>query len=173
MFESGLDKNARKMQRRTFLAVSATAVGAMALVSMRTPGIVAAAVENVPEETTIVEFSDDGKKLRKIRVPKVVKTQGEWKKLLSPNAFDITRNADTEMAFTGKYWNLHEKGLYRCICCDNACSIRTRNLSPGPGGRVSGPHCGGKYPLGAGCEFRDGAHRGELRFMRRASGPCV
>jgi peptide-methionine (R)-S-oxide reductase len=120
MFESDLDKDARKMQRRTFLAVSATAVGAMALVSIRTPGIVAAAVENVPEETTIVEFSDDGKKLRKIRVPKVVKTQAEWKKLLSPNAFDITRNADTEMAFTGKYWNLHEKGLYRCICCENA-----------------------------------------------------
>jgi hypothetical protein len=47
--------------------------------------------------------SDDGKKLRKIRVAKVVKTQAEWKKLLSPNAFDITRNADTEMAFTGKY----------------------------------------------------------------------
>jgi peptide-methionine (R)-S-oxide reductase len=120
MFESDLDKDARKMQRRTFLAVSATAVGAMALVSIRTPGIVAAAVENEPEETTIVEFSDDGKKLRNIRVPKVVKTQAEWKKLLSPNAFDITRNADTEMAFTGKYWNLHEKGLYRCICCENA-----------------------------------------------------
>ena len=120
MFESDLDKDARKMQRRTFLAVSATAVGAMALVSMRTPGIVAAAVENVSGETTIVEFSDDGKKLTKIRVAKVVKTQAEWKKLLSPNAFDITRNADTEMAFTGKYWNLHEKGLYRCICCENA-----------------------------------------------------
>jgi peptide-methionine (R)-S-oxide reductase len=120
MFESDLDEDARKMQRRTFLAVSATAVGAMALVSMRTPGIVAAAVENVSGETTIVEFSDDGKKLTKIRVAKVVKTQAEWKKLLSPNAFDITRNADTEMAFTGKYWNLHEKGLYRCICCENA-----------------------------------------------------
>jgi peptide-methionine (R)-S-oxide reductase len=120
MFESGLDKNARKMQRRTFLALSATAVGGMVLGSLRTPEIVAAAVENVPGEATIVEFSDNGKKLRKIRVPKVVKTQAEWKKLLSPNAFDITRNADTEMAFTGKYWNLHEKGLYRCICCDNA-----------------------------------------------------
>jgi len=48
-------------------------------------------VENVLVETTIVEFSDNGKKLRKIRVPKVVKTEAEWKKLLSPNAFDITR----------------------------------------------------------------------------------
>jgi peptide-methionine (R)-S-oxide reductase len=120
MFESDLDKNAPKMQRRTFLALSATTVGGMVLGSLRTHEIAAAAVENVPGEATIVEFSDNGKKLRKIRVAKVVKTKAEWKKLLSPNAFDITRNADTEMAFTGKYWNLHEKGLYRCICCDNA-----------------------------------------------------
>ena len=120
MFESDLDKNERKMQRRTFLALSASAVGGIVLGSLRTAGMVAASVENVPGEATIVEFSDDGKKLRKVRVPKVVKTEAEWKKLLSPNAFDITRHADTEMAFTGKYWNLHEKGLYRCICCDNA-----------------------------------------------------
>jgi peptide-methionine (R)-S-oxide reductase len=120
MFESDLDKNAGKMQRRTFLVLSATAVGGMVLGSLRTSGMVAAAVENVPGEATIVEFSDGGKKLMKIRVAKVVKTEAEWKKLLSPNAFDITRHADTEMAFTGKYWNLHEKGLYRCICCDNA-----------------------------------------------------
>jgi hypothetical protein len=123
---------------------------------------------------TIVEFSDNGKKLRKIRVPKVVKTEAEWKNLLSPNAFDITRNADTEMAFTGKYWNLHENGLYRCICCDNALFDSDTKFESGTGWpSFWAPHCGGKYPLGAGYEFRDGAHRGELRFMRRASGPCV
>ena len=120
MFESDLAKNARKIQRRTFLALSASAVGGILLASLRTPRMAVAAVKNVPGEATIVEFSDDGKKLRKVGVAKVVKTEAEWKKLLSPNAFDITRHADTEMAFTGKYWNLHEKGLYRCICCDNA-----------------------------------------------------
>jgi hypothetical protein len=53
MFESDLDKDARKRQRRTFLAVSAAAaVGAMALGSMRRPGIIAAAVESLPGETT-------------------------------------------------------------------------------------------------------------------------
>jgi peptide-methionine (R)-S-oxide reductase len=69
---------------------------------------------------TIVEFSDDGKKLKKVHVAKVVKTEEEWKVQLSPNAFQITRHADTEIAFTGQYWNLHEKGIFRCICCDNA-----------------------------------------------------
>jgi peptide-methionine (R)-S-oxide reductase len=39
---------------------------------------------------------------------------------LSPAAFTITRHAGTELSFSGQYWNLHDKGLYRCICCDNA-----------------------------------------------------
>ena len=51
---------------------------------------------------------------------KIKKTEEEWQKLLPPNAFNITRHADTELAFSGQYWNLHEKGLYRCVCCGNA-----------------------------------------------------
>jgi peptide-methionine (R)-S-oxide reductase len=123
MFESDLDKSAKKIQRRTFLALSASAAAGAVLWSLRKPAMLAAAArgaETAPGEVTIVEFSDDGKRLKKMRVAKVAKTEEEWKKLLSPNAFDITRRADTEMAFTGKYWNLHDKGLYRCVCCDNA-----------------------------------------------------
>jgi peptide-methionine (R)-S-oxide reductase len=82
--------------------------------------MVAAATKGVPGEVTVVEFSDDGKRLRKVHVPKVVKSEEEWKKMLSANAFNITRHADTEIAFSGQYWNLHDKGIYRCICCDNA-----------------------------------------------------
>jgi peptide-methionine (R)-S-oxide reductase len=122
MFDSDLDRNARKLQRRTFLALSASAVAGIALSHLRKPVVLAAAAgaSAVPGEVTIVQFSDDGKRLRKIHVARVVKTDAEWKAQLSPNAFDITRHADTEMAFTGQYWNLHEKGIYRCICCDNA-----------------------------------------------------
>ena len=87
---------------------------------MRRPTLLAAAApSSTPGEVTVVQFSDDGKKLRKVHIAKVVKTEAEWKQQLSPNAFDITRHADTEIAFTGQYWNLHEKGLFRCICCDN------------------------------------------------------
>ena len=124
MFESDLDKEARKVQRRTFLLTFGGAIaGSMLWSSLRRSGVLAAeggAVPNVPGEVTIVEFSDDGKKLKKVHVAKVVKTEEEWKAQLSPNAFQITRHADTEMAFTGQYWNLHEKGIFRCICCDNA-----------------------------------------------------
>lgn len=124
MFESDLDKNARKVQRRTFLLTFGGAIaGSMVWSSLRKSGVLAAeggAVPNVPGEVTIVEFSDDGKKLKKVHTAKVVKTEEEWKAQLPPNAFQITRHADTEIAFTGQYWNLHDKGIFRCICCDNA-----------------------------------------------------
>ncbi len=50
---------------------------------------------------------------------KVTKTESEWKKILSPTQFEVTRHKGTEMAFTGKYWNLHEPGVFRCVCCGN------------------------------------------------------
>jgi peptide-methionine (R)-S-oxide reductase len=134
MFESDLDKNARKMQRRTFLALTAGAVAGSVLWSMRRPVVLAAAAPSgAPGEVTVVEFSDDGKRLKKVRVAKVVKTEAEWRQLLSGNSFDITRHADTEMAFTGKYWNLHDKGLYRCICCDNALFSSDTKFESGTG----------------------------------------
>jgi len=73
-----------------------------------------------PEEVTVVEFSDAGERKATVHVPKIVKTDSEWKKQLSENAYDITRREDTEMAFSGALWNEHGKGIYRCICCDTA-----------------------------------------------------
>jgi peptide-methionine (R)-S-oxide reductase len=45
---------------------------------------------------------------------KVVKTEAEWKKALTPEQYRILREKGTEVAFTGKYWNNHEKGTYVC-----------------------------------------------------------
>jgi peptide-methionine (R)-S-oxide reductase len=133
MFDSDLDQNARKIQRRTFLTLSVGAIAGIALSHLRRPTVLAAAPAGVPGEVTIVEFSDDGKRLKKVRVAKIVKTEAEWKAQLSPNAFDITRHADTEMAFTGQYWNQHEKGLYRCVCCDNALFSSDTKFESGTG----------------------------------------
>lgn len=48
---------------------------------------------------------------------KVTKTEQEWKQQLSPEQYQVTRQCGTERAFTGKYWNSKDKGVYNCVCC--------------------------------------------------------
>ncbi len=123
------------MQRRVFLATSAAAIAGLALWQWRKPAVThaAAAAAGEPKEVTVVLFSDAGERLKQVHIPKVVKSEDEWRKQLSGNAFDITRHADTEIAFSGKYWNLHDKGMYRCICCDNALFSSTTKFESGTG----------------------------------------
>src|SRR6185503_4047034 len=67
------------------------------------------------------------------RLPKVVKSEREWRAQLSPVAYEITREHGTEPPFSGAYWNLHEKGLFRCICCDTALFSSTTKFDSGTG----------------------------------------
>nr|WP_240475715.1 peptide-methionine (R)-S-oxide reductase MsrB [Herbaspirillum rhizosphaerae] len=53
-------------------------------------------------------------------MPKVVKADADWRKQLSETSYLVTRKAGTERPFTGKGWDNHNDGLYRCICCDTA-----------------------------------------------------
>ena len=48
---------------------------------------------------------------------KIQKSDSEWKKELSQEEYNITREKGTEQPFTGKYWNSKEKGIYICVCC--------------------------------------------------------
>src|ERR1051325_6780476 len=48
---------------------------------------------------------------------KVVKTDAEWKAELTPEQYEVARHHGTERAFSGAYWNTHEKGIYKCVCC--------------------------------------------------------
>jgi peptide-methionine (R)-S-oxide reductase len=123
------------LQRRVFLATSMATIAGLAVWQWRKPTILTAAhaASGEPKEITVVRFSDSGQRLKTERALKVVKTEDEWRKQLSGNAFDITRHADTEIAFTGKYWNLHDKGLYRCICCDNALFDSATKFESGTG----------------------------------------
>ena len=69
---------------------------------------------------TIVEFDDHGRRLRSAQVDRVVRTDAQWRAQLSPEAYEVTRHAGTERAFTGRYWDNHAAGLYRCVCCGTA-----------------------------------------------------
>src|ERR1043165_68175 len=99
--------------RRAFLGAAAAYLGATAL-----PGLAAAADGGT--WVTIENFSATGKSTGVAHVQKIVKSEADWKKQLSADAFEITRHAGTEPAFSGVYWNNHADGLYRCICCDTA-----------------------------------------------------
>jgi peptide-methionine (R)-S-oxide reductase len=65
--------------------------------------------------TSIRLYSEEAKGY--VSLPAVVKTAAEWKAQLTPLAYQVTREAGTERAFTGELWNNHRKGLYRCVAC--------------------------------------------------------
>ncbi|MGB9233764.1 MAG: peptide-methionine (R)-S-oxide reductase MsrB [Terriglobales bacterium] len=121
--------------RRIFLTGAVAVIGGLVFWQWRKPQVLEAAAGAAPEpkEVTIVLFSDAGKRLNKVSVPRVIKTAAEWHRQLPSGVFDITRNADTEIAFSGKYWNLHDKGIYRCVCCDNALFDSATKFESGTG----------------------------------------
>lgn len=135
MFDSDLEREGPNMRRRAFLTSAAAAIAGLAVWQWKTRRVaeVVAAATGKPEEVTVVLFSDTGERLKKERIAKVVKSADEWRRQLPAGVFDITRNADTEIAYTGKYWDLHEKGIYRCICCGSALFDSATKFDSGTG----------------------------------------
>ena len=81
----------------------------------------------------LVEFDDSGKRRGVVMTGKVVKTDEEWRKILSPEQFQVTRKKGTERAFIGKYADFHENGIYRCVCCGNALFSSDTKFESGTG----------------------------------------
>jgi peptide-methionine (R)-S-oxide reductase len=85
------------------------------------------------EEVTIVQFNDAGQKLGAARVKKVVRSNGEWHKQLNAEQYYVTRQHGTDTAFSGTYYQVHQDGLFRCICCDNAVFSADTKFDSGTG----------------------------------------
>jgi len=101
--------------RRGFLLGALTAPVALAAAAC------ARGADNPKSATVDIEnFSAAGKSLGKTTVARVVKSDEEWRKQLSPDSFAVTRHEGTERPYSGKYNENHADGLYRCICCDTA-----------------------------------------------------
>jgi peptide-methionine (R)-S-oxide reductase len=121
-----------RITRRIFLVTSAAAVAGVAL-HLRHASEPVEAKEKIPKEVKLVQFSASGQRGDVVTLPVVVKTDAEWQQQLSPDAFAVTRRAGTERAYSGQYWNLHDKGLYRCICCDTALFSSETKFESGTG----------------------------------------
>lgn len=105
--------------RRGFLLGLATAPVAAALAGCARAAEPAA--KPLPAgDVTIENFDAKGVSTGKAKVPKVVKTDAEWKSLLSSDSFGVTRHEGTERPFSGEYNGNHADGVYSCICCDTA-----------------------------------------------------
>ena len=81
----------------------------------------------------LVQFSKTGKREGVMVEDKVVKSDEEWRKQLTPEQFNVARHAGTERAFSGKYWDNHEHGIYNCVCCGNALFSSDTKFESGTG----------------------------------------
>jgi peptide-methionine (R)-S-oxide reductase len=82
--------------------------------------LVAASDKGKPDKkmVRIASFDGAGNRTGVELVEKIVKSDDDWRKQLTPLQFEVTRRKGTEYAGTGKYANNHDDGLYHCICCE-------------------------------------------------------
>jgi peptide-methionine (R)-S-oxide reductase len=134
------------VSRRSFCLIGSS-LGLMALAACRqaaavvsadtSSGQAVAGAKGAPpaasDTVTIVEFSDGGGRKGAVTVPKVVKSDAEWRKQLSPLSYSVTRHADTELAFTGPLLNEHAHGVFRCVCCATALFSSETKFDSGTG----------------------------------------
>jgi peptide-methionine (R)-S-oxide reductase len=99
--------------RRSFLLGTLALAGCARSADQKSPA-------PVPAEVTIEEFSAAGVSLGKHVLPRVVRSDAEWRRLLPGESYAVTRHEGTERPYSGKYNDNHADGLYRCICCDTA-----------------------------------------------------
>lgn len=125
-------------------------------------------------EITLSDFDDNGADRGTVRVRKLERTEDEWREQLAPEEFAVARKKATERAFTGRYWDHHEAGVYRCACCGNALFRSTDKFEIRDGlAEFPGADRGAKPLHGDGPQPGYGAGGGAVQEMRRAPGPRV
>ena len=136
MFESNQKRHlGDSTGRRRFLLEGGTALAGLGwLLSDLCQSVQAQPWPSSPlQQVTIVEFTDAGVRKGTITVPVIQKSDAEWKKQLPAASFEVARHSDTERPFTGSLLNVHDKGVFRCICCDTASFDSATKFESGTG----------------------------------------
>jgi len=124
------------LTRRAFIISAAATVSGAAFYALRKTTLLQPQpvdASTAPANVTIVEFAANGKKTGKVTVPHIAKSDAEWQHQLSPISYQVARRSGTERAYSGATWNLHDKGIYRCICCDTALFSSDTKFESGTG----------------------------------------
>lgn len=121
------------VSRRAFVFMPAAFAGLVAISSRKERRIPNPGASGTGTRIPVVLFSNSGERKGELQVSKVVKTDAEWQKELSPEEYAVTRRKGTEPPFTGRYWNNHEEGLYRCVCCGTALFRSAEKYDSGTG----------------------------------------
>lgn len=135
MSGNSADTVRRLYERRTFIGIAIAIPAALAahLAFAAASDESEQAASGRIDKVSLVEFSDAGVKKGVVSIDKVVRTDAEWRKLLTSEQYDITRNAGTEVPFRNKYDALFAKGIYRCVCCRNALFSSAAKFDSGTG----------------------------------------
>ena len=126
----------KKLGRRAFILSAAGAVSAIAFWGLRRSTVAAARpleANEGPANVTVVEFSAKGEKTATVTVPRLMKSDAEWKQQLPPASYWVLRHSETERPFTNDRWDPHERGLFRCMGCDLALFSSATRFDAGTG----------------------------------------
>jgi peptide-methionine (R)-S-oxide reductase len=124
------------LTRRFFILGGAAAVSGAAFFALRR-GTVAPAVplaaDEGPREVTIALIGPDGTRTGTQTIPRLIRNDSEWRRLLSRDAYWVMRHADTERPFTGALLHEERRGIFRCAGCDLALFSSRAKFDSGTG----------------------------------------
>jgi len=124
------------LSRRALIFGGAAVVSGVAFWGLRRSTVAAARTlepDEGPRSVTIVNFSKDGKRLDSATVPRLIRSDDEWRRTLSKDSYWVLRHADTERPFTGELLHEERKGIFRCAGCDLALFSSATKFDSGTG----------------------------------------